>query len=345
MYSFICDYSEGAHPNILKALTNACYEQNEGYNYDQHCFNAANLIREEIQCPDADIYFMPGGTSTNLISITACLRSYEAIIAPSTGHIEVHETGAIEATGHKILPIKTPDGKLTPAHIQEVLNGFEDEHTVRRKMVFITNPTESGTIYKKAELLAIRKICDENDMYLYIDGARLGSAIMAKDNDVSMKDLPALADIFYIGGTKNGALMAEALIIVNDKIKPDFRFHIKQRGALTAKSSVLGIQFEELMRDNLYFKLAAHSNEMAQKMAKEFERLGFSFLTHSPTNQIFPILPHAMISELEKNYQFYVWQVIDDTHSAIRLVTSWATPEEKVEEFIKALNQLAAEQN
>ncbi|MEA4987340.1 MAG: aminotransferase class I/II-fold pyridoxal phosphate-dependent enzyme [Anaerovorax sp.] len=339
MYSFICDYSEGAHPNILKALSDACYEQNEGYNYDQHCLRAAKRIKEEIKRDDVDVYFLPGGTPTNLISITACLRSYEAIIAPSTGHIEVHETGAIEATGHKILPIDSPDGKLTPSHIQKILNGFEDEHTVRRKMVFLTNPTENGTIYKKAELQAIRKICDDNDMYLYIDGARLGCAIMAEGNDVKMEDLPEIADIFYIGGTKNGALMAEALIIVNDKIKPDFRFHIKQRGALTAKGSVLGIQFEELMRDNLYFKLAKHSNEMAQKLAKEFERLGFSFLTQSPTNQIFPILPNSIISELEKSYQFYIWQVIDQDHSAIRLVTSWATPEEKVDQFIKDLKQ------
>jgi len=341
MYSFICDYSEGAHPNILKSLANTCYEQNEGYNYDQHCVNAANLIKKEINHEDVDIYFLPGGTPTNLISITACLRSYEAVIAPSTGHIEVHETGAIEATGHKILSVETSDGKLTPSHIQEVLDGFEDEHTVRRKMVFLTNPTENGTIYLKSELLAIRKICDENDMYLYIDGARLGSAIMAEGNDVKMEDLPKIADIFYIGGTKNGALMAEALIIVNEKIKPDFRFHIKQRGALTAKGSVLGIQFEELMRDKLYFKLAKHSNDMAQKMAKEFERLSFPFLTYSPTNQIFPILPNTMIAELEKSYQFYVWQIIDKDHSAIRLVTSWATPEERVNEFLKDLNQLA----
>lgn len=339
MYSFICDYSEGAHPNILKALADTCYEQNEGYNYDQHCLTAAKRIKEEIKRDDVDVYFLPGGTPTNLISITACLRSFEAIIAPSTGHIEVHETGAIEAAGHKILPIETPDGKLTPSHIQKILNGFEDEHTVRRKMVFLTNPTENGTIYKKAELQAIRKICDDNDMYLYIDGARLGCAIMAEGNDVKMEDLPEIADIFYIGGTKNGALMAEALVIVNDKIKPDFRFHIKQRGALTAKGSVLGIQFEELMRDNLYFKLAKHSNEMAQKMAKELEGLGFSFLTQSPTNQIFPILPNSIISELEKSYQFYIWEVVDHDHSAIRLVTSWATPEEKVDQFIKDLKQ------
>lgn len=340
MYSFICDYSEGAHPNILKALSNTTYEQNVGYNYDQHCLQAAQMIKETINRKNVDVYFLPGGTPTNLISITACLRSYEAIIAPSSAHIEFHEAGAIEAAGHKILPIKTPDGKLTPAHIQEILDGFEDEHTVKRKMVFVSNPTENGTIYKKAELQAIRKICDDNNLYLYIDGARLACAIMAEGNDITMEDLPKLADIFYIGGTKNGALMAEALVIVNDQIKPDFRFHIKQRGSLTAKGSILGIQFEELMRDNLYLKNAKHSNDMAQRMAKEFERLDIPFLTHSPTNQIFPILPNSIISELEKAYQFYIWEVVDPDHSAIRLVTSWATPEEKVDQFIKDLNAL-----
>lgn len=339
MYGFICDYSEGGHPSIIKALADTCYEQNEGYNYDKHCAHAAEMIKKELQRDDADIYFMPGGTPTNVIAIAASLRPYEAVISPASGHIEVHETGSVEATGHKIISVTTPDGKLSPEIVQPVLDTFEDEHTVVRKMLFVTNPTELGGIYTKSELEVLRKLCDDNDMYLYIDGARLGCALTAEGNDLTLADLGRLADIFYIGGTKNGALMAEALIILNDKIKPDFRFYIKQRGALTAKGSVLGIQFEQLFTDNLYFKLADHSNSMAQRLAKEFKKLGFSFLTPSPTNQIFPILPVELIEKLQKEYEFYVWQKVDETHSAIRLVCSWATPEEKVDQFIAYLNK------
>ncbi len=342
MYSFICDYSEGGHPSILKALSETAFEQNEGYNYDKHCKNAADMVRRLIGRPDADVYFMPGGTPTNTIAVAGSLKSFEAVIAPSTGHIEVHETGSIEATGHKIISVDNcPDGKLTADIVRRVVGGFEDEHTVVRKMVFLTNPTESGTIYRKSELEEIRKVCDEHDMYLYIDGARLGGAIMAESNDVTMEDLGRLCDIFYIGGTKNGALMAEALIILNEKIKPDFRFHIKQRGALTAKGSVLGIQFEALLADNLYFQLAAHSNRCAQKMAKGIAALGYSFDVDSPTNQIFPILPKAMIDELHKSYEFYEWAPYDETRSIARFVCSWATPEEKVDEFLRDFQALS----
>lgn len=342
MYSFICDYSEGAHPKIMKALTDACYEQNDTYNYDRHCAHAAEMVKDLIGRHDVDVYFMPGGTSTNTITIAAALRPYEAVISPNTGHIEVHETGAIESTGHKILMAPTADGKLTPEIIKKVLAGYEDEHTVRRKMVFLTFPTESGELYSKAELTAIRRLCNENDMYLYIDGARLGTAMVARGNDVTMKDLPNLADAFYIGGTKNGALFAEALVIVNDKIKPDFRFMIKQRGALTAKSSAIGIQFEELLKDNLYLELAKHSVDMAQKLAEGIRALGYTrFLSNSPTNQVFPILPKKLITELEKEYAFYVWAPVDEESDAIRLVCSWATPEEEVDKFLSNLAKLA----
>lgn len=344
MYSFICDYSEGAHPNIMKALTDACYEQNDTYNYDAHCRHAAELVKELVGREDVDVYFLPGGTPTNTISIAAALRPFEAVITPNTGHIEVHETGAIESTGHKILMAETPDGKLTPALIQKVLDGFEDEHTVRRKMVFLTLPTEGGLLYSKAELAAIRKICDENDMYVYIDGARLGAAMVAQGNDVTMKDLPEFADVFYIGGTKNGALFAEALVLVNDKIKPDFRFMIKQRGALTAKSSAIGIQFEELLKDNLFFELAEHAVSMAQKLAAGIAEQGYGFLTASPTNQIFPIFPKTLIESLEKEYSFYVWAPVDETSAAIRLVCSWATPEAEADKFLVRLKELAQQQ-
>lgn len=341
MYSFICDYSEGAHPDIMKALSDASYEQNDTYNYDKHCQNAADMVKKLIGRQDVDVYFMPGGTPTNTIAIAAALRPFEAVISPNSGHIEVHETGAIESTGHKILMVETPDGKLSPPLIQKVLDGFEDEHTVRRKMVFLTHPTENGTIYKKAELEAIRKICDENDMYVYIDGARLGAAMVAEGSDVAMEDLPKYADVFYIGGTKNGALFAEALVIVNDKIKPDFRFMIKQRGALTAKSSAIGIQFEAMLKDGLFFELADHAVKMAQKLAAGIGELGYPFFAASPTNQIFPIFPKALIAQLEKEYAFYVWAPVDESSSAIRLVCSWATPEEEVDKFLAYLKGLS----
>ncbi|MBR4075008.1 MAG: aminotransferase class I/II-fold pyridoxal phosphate-dependent enzyme [Firmicutes bacterium] len=345
-YSFICDYSEGAHPSVAQALMDLSFEQNSGYNYDKHCAHAAEMVRELIKRPDADVYFMPGGTPTNTISIAGSLKSYEAVIAPSTGHIEIHETGAIEATGHKIISVDNcPDGKLTADIIRRVVGGFEDEHTVVRKMVFLTNPTESGSIYYKSELEEIRKVCDENDMYMYVDGARLGGAITAEGNDVTMEDLGRMCDIFYIGGTKNGALMAEALIINNPAIKKDFRFHIKQRGALTAKGFALGAQFEALLKDDLYFKMADHSNKCAQKMAKVIRELGYKFDVESPTNQIFPILPKPMIEELSQMYEYYVWAPYNDTHSVIRLVCSWATDETKVDEFIEDFKALHAKYN
>ncbi len=340
MYSFICDYSEGAHPRLIEALSRTNMEQCEGYGEDAHCLRAAELLKKKMNRNDVEIHFMPGGTPTNVIALTACLRSFEAIIAPKTGHIEIHETGAVEARGHKILTVETDDGKLRPADVQKVLDGFEDEHTVRRKVVFVTNPTEIGTIYTKAELKALKEICRANDMYLYLDGARLGCALTAQGNDLTFADLPDLCDIFYIGGTKNGMLLGEALVIVNDALKPDFRFHIKQGCALTAKGRVVGVQFEAMFEDDLYLEIAKHANDMAAKLASGIEALGYSFLAYSPTNQIFPILPYSVIEQLEKEYAFYVWEKVDDAKAAIRLVTSWATPEDQVDRFLDDLKRL-----
>lgn len=339
MYSFLCDYSEGAHPQILEALIRTNLEQTDGYGLDPHCFHAASLIQQKIGREDIDVHFLVGGTQTNFTAIAAFLRAHEAVISAKTGHINVHETGAIEATGHKILAWATPDGKLTPKEIQAALDEHEDEHMAKPKLVYISNSTEIGSVYTKAELVQLSEICKQNHLILFMDGARLASALSSDESDLTLTDLAEFTDAFYIGGTKNGALMGEALVISNDSLKEDFRYHMKQKGGLLAKGRLLGIQFEELFRDNLYFELASHGNKMASILKNGFDDLGYSFLTQSPSNQIFPILPNSLIEKLEEDYSFYRWKKIDEDHSAIRLVTSWATEEGKVSEFVGKLNQ------
>nr|WP_263327391.1 aminotransferase class I/II-fold pyridoxal phosphate-dependent enzyme [Neobacillus sp. Marseille-Q6967] len=340
MYSFKNDYSEGAHPRILNALIETNFEQEGGYGEDRYTRNAIELLKEKIDRTDVDIHLLSGGTQTNLIAISAFLRPHEAAMAASTGHILGHETGAIEATGHKILSIETDDGKLNPSGLKEALDAHTDEHMVKPKLVYISNSTEIGSIYKKSELEQLRDFCRENNLILYMDGARLGSALCSYENDLSLSDLPNLVDAFYIGGTKNGALIGEALVICRDSLKEDFRYHMKQKGALLAKGRLLGIQFSELFRDNLFFDLATHANKMAGILRKALEEAGVQFLTHSPSNQLFPILPDAFIAELEKKYAFHVWEKVSEDTSAIRLVTSWATKEDEVTEFIKEMNKL-----
>ena len=337
MYSFKNDYSEGAHPRILNALLETNLVQEDGYGEDQFSQKAVELLKERIGRTDVDIHLLSGGTQTNLIAISAFLRPHEAAMAASTGHILGHETGAIEATGHKILSIEAENGKLTPSDIQAVLDGHPDEHMVKPKLVYISNSTEIGTIYSKHELEDLSDFCKKNKLILYMDGARLGSALTSKENDLQLSDLPGLVDAFYIGGTKNGALIGEALVICNDSLKEDFRYHLKQKGALLAKGRLLGIQFLELFRDNLFFDLASHANKMAAILSEEISKANFQFLTDSPSNQIFPILPNALITELEKNYSFHIWEKVDAEHSAIRLVTSWATKEDEVAAFLETL--------
>ena len=337
MYSFINDYSEGAHPNILKALMESNMEQTEGYGEDRYSKGAIKLLKDKLKCNDVDIHMFCGGTQTNLTAISAFLRPHEAIISANTGHVLVHETGAIEATGHKIISIQVDDGKLKPTHIKMAIDEHINEHMVKPKMVYISNPTEIGTIYKKQELKDLSDFCKKSNIFLYMDGARLGSALCSKENDIEISDLPKLTDAFYIGGTKNGALMGEALVICKDILKEDFRFHIKQKGGLLAKGRLIGIQFLELFKDDIYFELAKHANDMAELLIKGISSCGYGFLIHSSTNQIFPILPSGIIEKLEQNYSFYIWQKIDKDNSAIRLVTSWATKEEAVKSFIEEL--------
>ncbi len=337
MYSFKNDYSEGAHPNILKALMESNMEQTDGYGEDKYSIGAIKLLKDKLKRSDVDIHMFCGGTQTNLTAISAFLRPHEAVISANTGHVLVHETGAIEATGHKIISIKVGDGKLKPKHIQMAIDEHTDEHMVKPKMVYISNPTEIGTIYKKQELEDLYGYCKKNNIILYIDGARLGSALCSKENDIKLSDLPGLTDAFYIGGTKNGALIGEALIICKNSLKEDFRYYIKQKGGLLAKGKLIGIQFLELFKDDIYFDLAKHANAMAELLKTEIRNCGYGFLIDSSTNQIFPMMPNAIIEELEGKYSFLTWQKANKDNSAIRLVTSWATKEEDIKLFIDDL--------
>lgn len=334
MYSFKNDYSEGAHPRILEALIKCNMEQSEGYGEDIFTARAIKLIKEKIRREDVDVHLLVGGTQTNLTALSAFLRPHEAVIAANTGHVLVHETGAIEATGHKVISVDVEDGKLTRKNIEAVIEEHTDEHMVKPKLVYISNSTEIGTIYKREEVEELSEVCKKYNLYLYVDGARLGSALCSSENNMKIYELAQLVDAFYIGGTKGGALIGEALVICRDTLKKDFRYHIKQKGALLAKGRILGIQFEELFKDNLYFDLATHANNMAEILKKGIEDAGYSFMINSSSNQVFPILPNKLINSLEKKYLFMIWEKIDKENSAIRLVTSWATNEEKVLEFI-----------
>jgi threonine aldolase len=340
-YRFFNDYSEGAHPSILELMAQTNLDQEDGYGYDTLSQQAEALLKQAVGNPAAAVHFVTGGTQANLIALASMLKPYQSVIAPRTAHIHVHEAGAVEATGHKINTVDTVDGKLTADQIQEVIDQHTDEHMVKPKVVSISNSTEVGTVYQKSELESIGRVCRKNNLYLFLDGARLGSALTSKGCDVSLPDLCQWVDMLYIGGTKNGALLGEAIVINHQALQTDFRYHLKQRGALLAKGRVLGVQFIGLFREGLYFKLAEHANALAEKLTQALKEQGFPFLTASTTNQIFPILPNALIGELQKLYGFYVWVQVDAGHAAVRLVTSWATPEEKVDEFIQDVISLA----
>lgn len=339
-YSFANDYSEGCHPSILSALAESNLTQQAGYGDDIYTTNAANRIREIAQAPDADIHMIAGGTLTNLTVLSSIMRPYESVVAASIGHIYVNEAGAIEATGHKVEGTQTRNGKLQPKDIQPFLNKARGHHMVKTKAVYISNSTELGTVYTKQELTDLYSFCKENDLILFMDGARLPMALTAPSNNLSLADIARLTDVFYIGGTKCGALLGEAVVITNPELQKDFKYHLKQRGALAAKGRAMGIQFEQLLQNNLIFDLAKHANTMASKMAKAFIQLGYPMLIDSDTNQIFPVLPNRLITLLQKEYDFYIWSVVNAEYSAIRLITSWATPEDIVDEFIDDLKKL-----
>lgn len=340
-YKFLNDYSEGCHPLILENLVKSNLSQQAGYGNDDLSVRAVSKIKAACENQAVDVHFVAGGTLANLLVISSLLKSYESVISAESGHINTHEAGAIEATGHKIEYVKTDDGKLTVSGIARLLMKFPKYHTVKPRMVYISNSTELGTIYSKEELEDIYHYCSKNDLLVFIDGARLPMALTA--SDVSLADICGLCDVFYIGGTKCGALLGEAVVICNPELQPDFKYNVKQRGALLAKGRVLGAQFDTLFTGDLIFKLAKHANTMAAKMAVAFRELGYRFLCAPESNQLFPILKFNLIKKLAGKYEFFEWEELDDEHSAVRLVTSWATEEKVVNKFIADLKKFSKE--
>ena len=344
MIYFNNDYSEGCHENVLQALVRTNMEQTPGYSEDQYCASAAAKIRTLCGREDVAIHFLVGGTQTNLTVIDAALRPHQGALCADSGHINVHETGAVEATGHKVLPLPSVEGKINAAQVKEaVLLHRADgafEHIVQPKLVYISHPTEYGTLYTRAELEALHETCQELGLYLFMDGARLGYGLMAKGTDVTMADIARCCDVFYIGGTKVGALFGEAVVISHPALKEDFRYLIKQHGGMLAKGRLLGVQFDALMEDNLYFKIAAHADAMADKIRACLAELNVPCMVPGITNQIFPILPDGILDELAKTICFTEMGRIDATHRCIRFCTSWATKEENVRVLIDELYRL-----
>lgn len=345
MIRFECDYAEGAHIKIIEKLMATNEEQTPGYGEDAYSIHAKKLIKELCKNEEADVHFLIGGTQTNLTVIAAVLRPHQGVIAAQSGHIYVHETGAIEATGHKIIALESKDGKITAEQVQEVYekhwNDSNHEHVVQPGMVYISHPTENGTTYSKGELQKLSKVCQEYNLPLFMDGARLGYGLVAEKNDLFLEDIAKLCDVFYIGGTKVGALFGEAVVITNPSLKKDFRYHIKQKGGMLAKGRLLGIQFETLFEHGLYFEIAENAVKKALLIRKAFQEQGYSFLYDSFTNQQFPILPNHIIKKLNEKYAFFLWERIDEEYSAVRFCTSWATTDDNIQlllEDIKKLN-------
>ena len=345
MIYFNNDYSEGCHPRILEKLAVTNLEQTPGYGTDDHCKETAERIRKLCGNENVNVHFLVGGTQTNLTVIAAALRPYQAVISAVSGHINVHETGAIEATGHKVIGLPSDDGKITAEQIEKEARSqsetMDAEHTVQPGLVYISNPTEYGTIYTLNELQAIHDVCQKYDLLLFADGARLGYGLTAADNDVTLADMARLCDAFYIGGTKVGALFGEAVVISNAAINRDFRYMIKQRGGMLAKGRLLGIQFSALLEDDLYFKIAAQANAYAETIRATLKQLGYRFLVENTTTQLFPILPENVLVELEKDFVFSQMGSVDENHRAIRICTSWATTQENVDALCKKLVKLS----
>lgn len=340
MYSFRNDYSEGAHPRVMAALSDTNLVQTPGYGTDEYCERARALICEKCAAPNADVHFLVGGTQVNLVSCAAFLRPFEAVISPASGHPLSHETGALEATGHMVIPVPSEDGKLRAEQVRAVCAAHSGEHMVRPRMVYISNATELGTAYTKEELSSLHNVCKELGLYLYLDGARLGNGMVSDEAPLTWADLGETLDAFTIGGTKNGLLFGEALVINHDALKADFRSHMKQRGAILAKGRLLGVQFQAILEDDLYLENARHANLLAQEMQSGIEKLGYDFWVKTPTNQIFPIFPNELLDRLSAQYAFEVQHSVDAEHTCIRFVTSWATPKEVIPAFLRDLEAL-----
>lgn len=331
MLSFTSDYIAGAHPEIMKRLVETNLENLSGYGTDKYCERAMTKIKKACGCPDADVYFLVGGTQTNQLIISTMLAPYEGVIAATTGHVSVHEAGAIEYTGHKVLEIAGTDGKLSATDIEAFVSTFyadeNHEHMVFPGMVYLSFPTEYGTLYTKDELTAISDVCRKYQLPLYIDGARLGYGLASHQNDVTLEEIARLADVFYIGGTKVGALCGEAVVFTKNNAPIHFLTQIKQHGALLAKGRLLGIQFDTLFTDQLYMRISEHAIDMADKLKDLFTQKEYRFFIDSPTNQQFIILDNEKLKELSEKVEFSFWETYDETHTVVRFATSWSTQE------------------
>lgn len=343
MIRFNCDYSEGAHEKVLEKLIATNMEQTEGYGTDVYSMKAKEYIRNLCGREDAEVHFLVGGTQTNLTVIAAALRPHQGVVAAQTAHINVHETGAIEACGHKVLALPSEDGKLTAGQIEACyLSHIENEsfeHMVQPKLVYISQSTELGTAYGREELEEIARICRKYGLLLYLDGARLGYALAA-DSTLSIEDIARLCDVFYIGGTKVGALFGEAVVISNPQLKEDFRYLIKQKGGMLAKGRLLGLQFLALFEDNLYLEISEYADRLADVLREAFRAAGVPFLVENTTNQLFVILPDDVLEAWKETYSFSYERRIDETHSAVRFCTSWATREADVERLVKDIEKI-----
>jgi threonine aldolase len=339
---FNCDYLEGAHPEILKRLSETNMVQTPGYGVDSYCDHARELIRKQVGDDKAYVQFLVGGTQTNMTVLAYLMRHHEGVIAADTGHIAVHETGSVEATGHKVLTIANSEGKITAKQVDDYVNAHNademKQHMVKPKVVFIGYATEEGTLYSKKELMDLYDVCKKHDLYLYVDGARMGYGLTSEKSDLTMKDIYDYSDVFYIGGTKVGALFGEAIVFKSTTPHDDFRYLMKQKGGLMAKGRLLGIQFETLFdgegEDCLYYQISAHANRLAMKFKNRVKELGIELYQDSFTNQQFPIFTDELLEKLSKDYSFNYWCRVDDTHSAVRVCTSWATLEENVDRLL-----------
>lgn len=345
MISFGSDYIEGAHPLIMERLMQTNMEQTLGYGVDEYSIKAKKLIQKACHNEEVDVHFVVGGTQANLIVIAAALRPFEGVLAATSGHINVHETGAVEATGHKVLTLDAVAGKIkasqVAAYMEHFLNDPTMEHTVKPKMVYISSPTELGSVYKREEIKALREVCDQYDLLLFLDGARLGYGLACDENDLDLEFLSKTMDVFYIGGTKVGALFGEALVIRNEALKKEFRFMIKQRGAMLAKGRLLGLQFMTMFEDNLYLEMGKHGMAMAKKLAEGFKEAKVEFFTKPITNQLFVVLENEKIEKLREKFIFETWEEVNEKQTAVRFCTSWGTKAENIEIFLEELRKLS----
>jgi len=339
MFRFDSDYLEGCLPEILRAFQETNLVQTVGYGEDEYCSEAREIIKKACCSPQADVHFLVGGTQANATVIASLLRPYQGVLCAESGHINVHETGAVEHTGHKVLGLPSKDGKISASQVREALVAhdadYSREHTVQPGMVYISFPSEKGTIYSKSELQDLSSVCREWGIPLFVDGARLGYGLSSPKCDITLPELASLADVFYIGGTKQGALFGEAVVFRNDSLSKDFRYNIKQNGGMLAKGRLLGLQFATLFRDGLYLRAASGAVEKGLKIKAAFAEAGFDFLVDSYTNQQFPILPDTMVAGMHEKFGFEDWQRVDSTHTAVRFCTSWATLDEAVDSLIE----------